>query len=968
MPVQSRLVRRCRAAALTVAAAVALLSAPTSADAGVVASPALPPVLTFPRLPATGAALQLLGASTEAVVALQPGFPADRLLGGTTAEMEPVLVGEPANRHTIARVVGTVVYRDTADGLVRTDLTDGTTSVTPLDGGFVGASPAGWVAWSVPLQRYVFHPASGRARVLRSVPCKGCAEWFDGHHLTSRVMRQTTPGTIVTRLYVTDVLTDSTTLVASRPHGMGFLTLSGGMLTWIELVDEPGILLHLRPLAGGPTRTVHLPTWPSTVVTFGAGAAWSDERGRLVLLRWDDGKQFVAPFSRDADTEGSGFAVNGVFGVGDGLRVGVSGPNEVAGVWSVAADGQAVRIASAPPGLAQWSAPVVDSGRIYSTAVDVGRGRTFMAQPTDGADGVLPLHPAVEPPGVSARSAGRRLVPLQHRNFFAAHAFFDGRRPGATASAGPWFWGRFLSGPYALSDWGLRRADGAGWSAPDTWPGETALEVEGPRVLTHRPVWSYEGPLTAWVHDVEQPDSTVRVQLDCPVQGWACGQDPVLSGRYVVWSGGRDLVVRDLMDGSVRAVALPARPEWLKAGDEQAVWADPTGADGTVTVHALDLRDENAVPVTVAVAHPFTSWAGAFSVGSGLVAWLDAARDVKVVRLPFAARAPRLLGVVGEAFSPDDDGTDDRWQPRIDLTRPAAKVTVVVSRAGRVVRRLPGTADDASVRDVVWDGTDASGRPVPDGEYTWTMSAVQGKRAAVTAVDGSPFTGRVTVTRSELPLDVRVPFTTARSGAGSTVRVSWQASRGTSHEGATYDVRTRDAGDWPALRPGPAVIRRTGLTERSYVIDLQEPGTVEVSVRAVGADGTVGTWSPWMPAGRTTDDRELVVDGTWVREASPAAYLGTLSASDTDGASLRTGGLARRVTVLGLRCPGCGVVEIQLDGRVVARVDTSSPRLQVRSTLFDRLVPLAPHDLSVVVVGTPGRGPVHVDGIAFTGG
>ena len=63
------------------------------------------------------------------------------------------------------------------------------------------------------------------------------------------------------------------------------------------------------------------------------------------------------------------------------------------------------------------------------------------------------------------------------------------------------------------------------------------------------------------------------------------------------------------------------------------------------------------------------------------------------------------------AFTPNNDGINDRWQP-LWMANPGATLELTVyDRWGRALFTATG-------RDAAWDGT-AQGSPVPDGVYAW---------------------------------------------------------------------------------------------------------------------------------------------------------------------------------------------------------------------------------------------------------
>ncbi|MFN3545762.1 MAG: flagellar hook assembly protein FlgD [Thiobacillus sp.] len=62
-----------------------------------------------------------------------------------------------------------------------------------------------------------------------------------------------------------------------------------------------------------------------------------------------------------------------------------------------------------------------------------------------------------------------------------------------------------------------------------------------------------------------------------------------------------------------------------------------------------------------------------------------------------------------------------------DLSRPADSVKVdIFSASGALVRSLDYGPRDSGIHVMAWDGLDATGNPVPDGQYRFRVNAVQG--------------------------------------------------------------------------------------------------------------------------------------------------------------------------------------------------------------------------------------------------
>lgn len=155
--------------------------------------------------------------------------------------------------------------------------------------------------------------------------------------------------------------------------------------------------------------------------------------------------------------------------------------------------------------------------------------------------------------------------------------------------------------------------------------------------------------------------------------------------------GDRFLAARDA-SGDLRLTAL--RPDG-STGDLGTVTGlkPPKGDDGRGTTWTLD-------------------------PAAGKLAWVGT-DDTVHVTAPQQAVSP--LGVTHSAVPATSAGG---WNAAWWLSRPAAswKLTLVRRSNGETVRTWTGEGTRGTVR-VAWDGTSASGDPVPAGGYTWRLSA-----------------------------------------------------------------------------------------------------------------------------------------------------------------------------------------------------------------------------------------------------
>ena len=201
-------------------------------------------------------------------------------------------------------------------------------------------------------------------------------------------------------------------------------------------------------------------------------------------------------------------------------------------------------------------------------------------------------------------------------------------------------------------------------------------------------------------------------------------------------------------------------------------------------------------------------------------------------------------------FSPNRDGRFDRARASFDLKRTDDVTVTVIDRAGDEVRELrDNTRLAARVRmRLVWDGTDAAGRPVQDGIYRFQVSLRRQNRAVVLPKNVRKDTKAPTVLVTSIgPLQDKLPRPELFPNPdGEDARVSFQAA-GHHKEVFVYrtDVRpVRAVFDEPVALPDDAT-----RWEWNGAVDGRRvsPGTYLVVVRARDQAGNVGSSSPLPP-------------------------------------------------------------------------------------------------------------------------
>jgi len=183
--------------------------------------------------------------------------------------------------------------------------------------------------------------------------------------------------------------------------------------------------------------------------------------------------------------------------------------------------------------------------------------------------------------------------------------------------------------------------------------------------------------------------------------------------------------------------------------------------------------------------------------------------------------------------------------------------------------------------------------------------------------------------------------------------------------GTTYDVRwlSRTPTDHATSWHLPPAWQHAGV--RSLTLSNLQPGvTYCFSARTHRPSGRTTVWSLPRCVTRLADDTELsATAGSWRRfTGSTGFYDGTYTATRQPGAALAVPGTARRLAVVAYRCPGCGVLDIFLDGRRVHRLVLDSSR--AKRGVFTWISRL--HDQpGKVELRASGRGLVVVDAVGL---
>jgi uncharacterized delta-60 repeat protein len=161
-------------------------------------------------------------------------------------------------------------------------------------------------------------------------------------------------------------------------------------------------------------------------------------------------------------------------------------------------------------------------------------------------------------------------------------------------------------------------------------------------------------------------------------------------------------------------------------------------------------------------------------------------------------------------------------------------------------------------------------------------------------------------------------------------RARWSASDAASGA-VSYSVRYRRArfdGDFGPLREWQSDVTATTATLQGT------PGsTYCLSAGATDLAGNEGLFGSERCTAVPANDSQLSRSGPWLRGSGRGYYLGSYRASWTRGASLSLPVAAKRLKLVATKCPQCGVVEVRLGSKTLARVDLHASTWRKRRML-----------------------------------
>ncbi|MGA5551821.1 FG-GAP-like repeat-containing protein [Streptomyces pseudogriseolus] len=224
----------------------------------------------------------------------------------------------------------------------------------------------------------------------------------------------------------------------------------------------------------------------------------------------------------------------------------------------------------------------------------------------------------------------------------------------------------------------------------------------------------------------------------------------------------------------------------------------------------------------------------------GHVAYVGADRRVRIV--PSGVPASAIAVIDAETSSTLAVKAGQTWTSRWWLSKPAASWTLTLrnTASGKTVRTVSG-GEVRGFLSASWDGKDAAGRYVPNGRYTWTLTAkpADGAGAALSVSGTVPVTGGAAVWR-DLAGDDGFGDLLATDSAG----VVWMY-RGN----GTGGVNSRTAGTAGAF-PAGTVLVPVGDVDGDRCADVLVRVGNELRAYRPGCGKVVGASSPYTVIGQ----------------------------------------------------------------------------------------------------------------------
>ncbi|MGP4084464.1 FG-GAP-like repeat-containing protein [Streptomyces sp. KR55] len=332
---------------------------------------------------------------------------------------------------------------------------------------------------------------------------------------------------------------------------------------------------------------------------------------------------------------------------------------------------------------------------------------------------------------------------------------------------------------------------------------------------TVRAIWG----TTLWV--MSGNDTVVPVDLLTGQQGESVwfGRGCLLNdfqavGRWLLWNCVLNSEGQGVYDTvTKRNLTLVSGSDW-----QQAQLGD--GFVATVEAGQLKVIDVRSGTPVSHTAGKFEGNAWDVDPYTGVIAQLRSDNTIRLTSsdVPVSALVQRDATV---ATSVDVKGGAAQWSPKWWLNKPAASWKLVINnKAGTAVRTLSG----GLVRGVVtpaWNGKDGSGRLVPNGAYTWTLTVTpaDGQGAALTKTGTVKVTGAAAAWRDFVGSDGFGELMTLNGSGGLTYQ--YGTGKGTftgkrTGSGWPTTVKVVPFGDLSGDRCNDVLVRFSSGALRAY--------------------------------------------------------------------------------------------------------------------------------------------------------
>ncbi|WP_329120399.1 FG-GAP-like repeat-containing protein [Streptomyces sp. NBC_01465] len=310
------------------------------------------------------------------------------------------------------------------------------------------------------------------------------------------------------------------------------------------------------------------------------------------------------------------------------------------------------------------------------------------------------------------------------------------------------------------------------------------------------------------------------------------------SARHLYWECGTKPDSAGVVDlGTGRATALGAGATAGRLGDGFVARLD---SDRQVTVTDLT----GAAPVerllggTANSTVPGVGWAA--DPYSGLVAYEAGDQQVRLARTGTGPAPLAQIDATVPAALTVDSGPG--WTPSWWLSKPAASWTLQLRNkaTGATVDTLSGGVARGLIK-TTWDGVPSAGHPVPNGTYTWTLTAqpADGQGAALTKTGALKVTGGAAV-RRDANSDGVGDLLTMNGSGGLTFQLfngAGKLSGGISGGGWPTTAYAVPFGDFSGDRCNDVLVRYTSGELRSYKPACGKAVTPSTPYVKVGASG-----------------------------------------------------------------------------------------------------------------------------------